>query len=124
MRTCTTEASLGKFHHDLGKSELIQTTTKKIVELIKVLIEQANANDFPGITRTTGRIYEETHEMATALILKVGKTPSVTLLKKVVKPLNENITKTFFKIKYLFRMKSVHQKCDIVWNTCCSKFCE
>ncbi|ODN04062.1 ARF GTPase-activating protein GIT2 [Orchesella cincta] len=70
IRTCTTEASLGKFHPDLGKSELIQTTTKKIVELIKVLIEQANASDLPSITRTSEKIYLETHEMATALLLK------------------------------------------------------
>lgn len=71
IRNCTTETSLEKGAHELGSSELIQATTKKIVELIKVLIEFANANDLSNVANTSNKIHHTMQNMATALLIKV-----------------------------------------------------
>lgn len=55
----------------MRRYELIQTTTKKIVELIKVLIDHANSCVWDGVTNASNKIYQETQDMATALLLKV-----------------------------------------------------
>lgn len=55
----------------MGKLELIQSTTKKIVDLIKVLLEHANANDLTSVTSASNMIYYETQDMVNAILLKV-----------------------------------------------------
>lgn len=71
IRNCTTETSLERGDHEMGNSELIQATTKKIVELIKDLIEHANSNNMKNVVSTSNKIYHTTQDMATSLLLKV-----------------------------------------------------
>lgn len=57
--------------YPIGGPELVHDSTKKIVELIKVLVEYAQSNDQQGIQLTCSKIYSEAQSMASTLLLKV-----------------------------------------------------
>ena len=75
VRPNTTEIYLRKNQLLFGeKNQLVQETTRVIVELIKVLIECANKVDLEGIQLASDQIYDKAYQMATKLLLKVSSS--------------------------------------------------
>ncbi|CAG7816732.1 unnamed protein product [Allacma fusca] len=55
-------------------SALVQATTRDIVELIKILIEFAGANDYQGVHLTANKVYDAAQGMAAVLMEKEADT--------------------------------------------------
>jgi len=59
---------------DIDVPTLVQETTRRIVELIKVLIEYSTTKDVQGMQLTVSAIYSEVQDMTAYIVLIVSTT--------------------------------------------------
>jgi hypothetical protein len=83
-RPSTTEVYVQKSQLNGRPIELVQDTTRKIVELIKILIEYAQSSDLQGVQLTTSKIYIEVQGMASTVLVKETRKEVKDCLENVL----------------------------------------